>query len=782
MPNPLAALGDSIKSLAPIVPRLSFAPDGNSGISRQEVPVFFADGLRNMGFSSGANTPPDWDKLLGDPMNNSVVAAAVNAICMAVPEATLILEKRDKDNKWVREHNHDAITIFDANPDLSESELWQKTAEWKVTKGWCPWVVFYNKAGTKPVELWPWQPERVRYHGDENHPIASYEVQDGKGDWRPLSRQQVIHFRHTLGWDLKSGYTPLWAGKQQMVGAQAADTYQTALVLNSAVSSWLISIKQGEAQGRAIDVTPEQFDAFIDGMRRKYTSNKQGVGGIDGTNLPLEITRMAWSPNEMSIDKLHAGFVTSILSLIGVSRKLLDLGDDPTYLNLAEAIKDFWQRRMKPDCNKSADTLNRQLLPLFGLSLADWRYRFDYSGVAGLQESEDSMIARWKGLYDSGGIDLYTLHSKINLPDVPKEYKNLFVKPPNRLELTPVEAEPLPETKSINSAFDEESPMFLHIEDGRVTLATGADASEAMKRFDPTEARDKGGRWTSGGTSSTNQGGKGARATRDLKPGTIEDAAKLGVVIPKGSTNIQIATDAKADVLASYTQTSDKPRTVYHPDWNARQDEAKYARINDLHADLPDILDKVDAEIAGGGAKAHQALTVRLILKTGLRNGGKKGGGKVEAFGASSLLTSHARVDGDKVSLDFIGKEGVRQRHAFVDADLANHIRARQAAGHEAIFDGDATKTLKYLGDLTGDKYKVHDLRTLYGTALAADRVEKITAREGAPKTAKELKDLKNRVGKTVGAHLGNNASMSLSNYIAPQVFHAWEAGVKSGN
>lgn len=783
MPNPLALLGDSIKAAAPILARLPFGfGSGVSVSANYATPVFFADGLVNRG-SVGGGGATNWDALLGDPLSNSVVAAAADTIVRALPEAPLILERYKKatqgtGGEWTRVDQHEALDIFGANEHLSETELWGKTAEWKVIKGWAPWVVFYNKAGTRPVELWPWQPERVRYFGDEESPLARYEVQSDDGKWRPMASEQIIHFRHSLGWNLVDGYTPLTAGKQQLIGSNAAHVYQSALVLNSAVSSWLITVKAGDAQGAASEVTPEQFQAFVEALRRKYTANKSGVGGIDGINMPLEITRMAFSPSEMSIDKLIDGYNGTLCSLIGVSRKLLDLGDDPTYLNLGEAINDFWERRIVPDRNKDAATLNRQLLPLFGLDRAQWRYAFDYSGVAALQENADQLHTRWRANFAAGGCDLYTFQAKIGLPNVPDIYKGRFAKPTNPVpeepEQDPVAPDSPIETKA---AFGRQSekPMFLHIDNGRVILATGADTGEAIKRFDPDQSRDEDGKWASGSGAAS----KGSRAARDLKPGTREQMKeRFGVIIPGNATDVMVAGGKEEEVWGSYVEGAGRKqkRWIKHPDYEARQDVHKFARIAALHHDLPGLSEKLDSEIKAGGQNAHQALTLRLISKTGLRNGGKEGAGKAEAFGASSLLTSHAKVDGDKVTLDFIGKEGVRQRHAFTDPVLARHIEARQKAGQETIFDGDSGKTLSYLKKLTGDKYKVHDLRTYYGTALAAQRVKHITEREGVPKTEAEAKAQKTRIAKTVAAHLGNDWKQSLSTYIAPAVFDEWKS------
>ncbi len=429
MPNPLALIGDSIKSAAPIVARLPFG--FNSGITRQTIPVFMPDGLVQHSYAG---------------IQNSVVAACVDAITRALPEAPLILQnfkkaKTGEGGEWERVESHEALDLFDANPDLSDSEIWGVTAAYKATRGRAYWVLFYNQAGTKPVEIWPWHPERVQVEGDKENFISKYRVQSEDGEWRDMAQSQIIHFRHLPNLqNHRDGCSPLAAGQPHLVGDNASAQYHAAILLNAGVMSLLISVKQGVAQGAEIKVTSDQFSSFLDALRRKYIGNKQAAGGIDGLNLPLEIQKMAFSPDEMAVDKLVAIFESKISALMGVNRKITGLGDDPTYANYAEAINDFWERRIVPERNKDAATLNRQLLPLFGLDKKEWRFAFDYSNVAALQENADQLFARWRELFKSGGCDLYTLQSRIGIANVPDGYKERFAgpqKPPEAPDAAP---------------------------------------------------------------------------------------------------------------------------------------------------------------------------------------------------------------------------------------------------------------------------------------------------------------------------------------------------------
>ena len=276
--------------------------------------------------------------------------------------------------------------------------------------------------------------------------------------------------------------------------------------------------------------------------------------------------------------------------------------------------------------------------------------------------------------------------------------------------------------------------------------------SDSLKRFDPTQTRGDDGRWTAGASA-----GRGEKATRDLRAGTIREAReKHGVAVPKGSTDVKISDDVNADVVATYTPKGGKKKNVpvYHADYTARQKKSKFDRVAQLHKDLPAIDARLSEDIAAGGKDHDTAMALRLITKTGLRNGGEGGGGKVAAFGATSLLASHATVKGDKVILDFPGKDGVRNRHAFTDPVLTRHIEAKKAAGETSLFDTNDSKARDYMSKISDGDYKVHDLRTMYGSSLAAERVSKMPA----PKDAAEAEKMRKQVGYVVSQHLGHEA------------------------
>jgi DNA topoisomerase-1 len=309
----------------------------------------------------------------------------------------------------------------------------------------------------------------------------------------------------------------------------------------------------------------------------------------------------------------------------------------------------------------------------------------------------------------------------------------------------------------------------------------------AGNAFDPDKhERDNLGRWAKKDVSDGAKATKGNKATRgEMREGTDEDYKRLKIPPRKiitdkdgkekitGYADLQVTDDPESDVLGVALDPKGEAKPFYSANWEEKQAAIKWARLRELHKDMPEIKEQWDADIADPSSKNHQeALAMRLMYKSGLRIGGKDGGGKVESFGATSLKTEHVRVDGDKVHLDFTGKKGVRQQHTVTDPDLAKWATARQASGAERLFDTNDAKTRDYSNKIGGDKYRVHDLRDYNGTMLAQATVNKLRAKGVTmPDAGKAQDDYKMRVAKVVGRQLGNDPKMSLKAYISPAVW-----------
>lgn len=717
----------------------------------------------------------DYASSVGNILDNRVVQACVNAKAQAIMEAPPVIQEKQK-GKWVTVEDHEiAHLIQNPNAHYQDDHLWAITLASEDASSNGYWRVVFNQV-REPAAIWvvsPWETSVGVLYGNAglSPKLKNYDPSRFIGGYRlwvtgktffdcpaaanfELDKDKdysdtIIHFRPMLNpFNTRMGRSPLMAGLRQIEGDNSGATYHTALLRNMAMASYLVTLKDKDP-----NITPEQLTAVIDSLERKLTG--EGMSRIAGSNLPVDITRATFSPNELSIDTFIAYYEASICALEMVPPMILGLGageKTKTYSNMGEAKEDFWLRTIIPLCNRHASEFNAQAIPLFGLDRTKYQLAFDFTKVHALQtwlaKKEERERENWK----SGGITLNEFRTAIGKDNKPA-YDEVFYKPPVA-NATPTpqaaEAQALPE-------------------------GVEEDEDEAVKMFDPTQPRDKDGKWSSGSGGAS----ASSSATRSpMKPATDEDRKRIGIA--PSFTDAQVATDPAADLQGTAKNKKGKTVYFYHPDYSKKQAAAKFDRIKAMHQALPQIRDTFNREIETGGKNKNEALILRLIHQTGFRNGGEDGGGDVVAYGASSLRSEHARAEGDKVHFDFIGKEGIRQQHTITDSVLARHVEAQQKAGKETLFETKAANTLAYLKKISpeGQSFKVHDLRTWHGTALAAHVVSLLEDRGEVPTTDKQLRSAKLRVARVVSRRLGNEPKMALDNYIAPQVFQGWEAGI----
>jgi len=274
--------------------------------------------------------------------------------------------------------------------------------------------------------------------------------------------------------------------------------------------------------------------------------------------------------------------------------------------------------------------------------------------------------------------------------------------------------------------------------------------------------------------------------TSAMHPATDRERKRLK--IPPAYVDVMVADDPKAELRA----TAVSPKTgqtayIHSKAYKQRQQNAKWSRVVHVQTHV----EKLEAKLAkaikrGRGEDYHAAMTLRLILQTGIRNGTEPDG---ETVGASSMRMEYVTVDGDTVRFNFPGKGAFKitlkeeqqgKRHDLVVTDpvLADYVRARQKTRAETLFPHTGADTLAYLQRVSGKvKLKVHDLRTWYGTVYADHLVTEMAGKGLAPKGKKAQKAFRKQVATTVANRLGNTPGMTLKTYIHPRVWDQinWE-------
>lgn len=244
-----------------------------------------------------------------------------------------------------------------------------------------------------------------------------------------------------------------------------------------------------------------------------------------------------------------------------------------------------------------------------------------------------------------------------------------------------------------------------------------------------------------------------------------------GVYIRPDLTNVMINPDPKGYKLAVGRDSKNRLQPIYTKEYIKAQSEAKFQRTAQLTEKFKDVQTKIEQDVKSADPAVREPASVaKLLVATGLRPGSDKDtGAEKQAFGATNLQGRHVVFSqGSGVSLKFVGKKGVSLDIPVSDKDTAAMLMQRKGVAGEngRLFHTDDSKLRQYSKQQLG--FKPKDFRTLKGTTLAQQEVEKLVAK---PKDEKEYKSVVKEIAIKVSKALGNTPQIALQSYISPHVF-----------
>jgi DNA topoisomerase-1 len=247
--------------------------------------------------------------------------------------------------------------------------------------------------------------------------------------------------------------------------------------------------------------------------------------------------------------------------------------------------------------------------------------------------------------------------------------------------------------------------------------------------------------------------------------------------IPPAYTDVHIAGNPNASIQAWGFDARGRRQYRYHPRAVERGQLRKYHRVARLGRDLPTIRSALTRDLRGPEVtKRRAAAAVLLLISEGyLRIGEERYERENHSYGATTLRKSHATVQGPSVTLHFIGKRGIPQRHEVRDRRLARIIaELKRTPGHRLFRyetpDGWADLTSRdvnaYLRTLARVPYTSKDFRTWGGTLRCALAL----ADAGPADSERKAKQQVVTAVRLVAETLGNTPAISRKSYVHPLV------------
>jgi DNA topoisomerase-1 len=209
----------------------------------------------------------------------------------------------------------------------------------------------------------------------------------------------------------------------------------------------------------------------------------------------------------------------------------------------------------------------------------------------------------------------------------------------------------------------------------------------------------------------------------------IERVDKLA--IPPAWQEVWIAPGPKAKVQATGLDAAGRRQYIYHPEYRAQQEAAKFGKLIQFAEKLPDIRQAMGEHMMLEPLDPLRvcAVAVRLTNLAWFRVGSERYAKESRTYGVTTLYKSHVQVRGKRVAFRFRAKHKIQVRTALVDTELANAITALQETPGTRLFryevDGRRynltdRRLNEYIKEYMSPDFTIKDFRTWGGTLLAS--------------------------------------------------------------
>jgi DNA topoisomerase I len=268
----------------------------------------------------------------------------------------------------------------------------------------------------------------------------------------------------------------------------------------------------------------------------------------------------------------------------------------------------------------------------------------------------------------------------------------------------------------------------------------------------------------------------------------ITDEEKLerirSLAIPPAWRDVWISASGRAKLQATGLDAAGRKQYLYHPDFRARQEEAKFSRLIRFAERLPDLRAAMaeHMELDGLPEEKVAAIAVRLINLGWFRVGADRHTKASRTFGITTLRKSHVSVRGSRISFRYRGKHSIMIHSAIVDSELAAAMRELLALPGARLFkfeaggercNLDCRRLNSYIHEYLGQDFSAKDFRTWGGTLVAAIEL----AERDLPQSEREAKRILAATMRKVGEKLGNTPAVARSAYVSPAVVEQYLEG-----
>jgi DNA topoisomerase-1 len=144
--------------------------------------------------------------------------------------------------------------------------------------------------------------------------------------------------------------------------------------------------------------------------------------------------------------------------------------------------------------------------------------------------------------------------------------------------------------------------------------------------------------------------------------------------------NVKINKHKKDKVLAIGTDDRGRKQYTYNPEYVQSATDNKYKSLIEFGNNYKCIMNRINKDMITfeDSKKKQVAMILKMIDECNFRVGNEKYAKENNSFGVCTLENQHVKVGSSSVTVDFIGKEGVRNTCRVKNKRLSKNLRTKK--------------------------------------------------------------------------------------------------------
>ena len=254
-----------------------------------------------------------------------------------------------------------------------------------------------------------------------------------------------------------------------------------------------------------------------------------------------------------------------------------------------------------------------------------------------------------------------------------------------------------------------------------------------------------------------------------------------GLYIPPAHDDVNINLDTDNKIRAIGYDNKGRAQYVYNKKFKEKRSKNKFKHMLKFGDSYKKIIKQINKDLYTEKESKNKqiAAILKIIVECNFRIGNEKYSKENKSYGVTTLENRHVKVGKENITIDFIGKKGVRNTCKIRNKKLSKNLKTKKKilTKNDRIFiyriknkyynvnSLDVNKYLKQFGNFTAKNFRTWSANIEF--------ISKILKEEIVDTETKKKKII-SEVLKEVAEKLHNTASVCKSNYIDPYLIETY--------